>query len=160
MDIATLITSIFGLIALIVAIWTIKKNSDLHRRQMNAEVFMKYAERYEQIMSGFPHDAFRARFSMSEELPSSSPELTLAVLRYLNLSSEEFYLWQKKYVDDEVWEIWEHELIRILKSPLFRREWRELGSEFQSYPEFLAFVNQSQGHNIPSGLISPANPEG
>ena len=90
MDIATLIASLFGLAGVIVAIWTIQKNSDLHRRQMNAEVFIKYAERYEQIMSCFPEDAFRARFSMSEELPPSSPQLTLAVLRYLNLSSEEF----------------------------------------------------------------------
>jgi hypothetical protein len=78
MDIATLIASISGVIALIVAIWAIKQNSDLHRRQMNAEVFMKYAERYEQIMSGFPQDAFCARFSMSEELPSSSPALKLS----------------------------------------------------------------------------------
>jgi hypothetical protein len=150
MDTATFITSLLGLIGVIVAIFTIKANSDLHRRQMNAEVFMKYAERYEQVMSCFPEDAFRARFSMSEGLPPPSPQLTLAVLKYLNLSSEEFYLWQKKYVADEVWKIWEHELIRILQSRLFRREWQELESEFQSYPEFLDFVNRAQGAQLPA----------
>jgi hypothetical protein len=144
MDIATFVTSLLGLIGVVIAIFTIKSNSDLHRRQMNAEVFMKYAERYEQIMSCFPEDAFRARFSMSEDLPPPSAQLTLAVLRYLNMSSEEFYLWKKKYVADEVWKIWEDELIRILQSPLLRREWQELESEFQSYPEFLEFVKAAQ----------------
>jgi hypothetical protein len=144
MDIATFITSLFGLVGVIVAIFTIKSNSDIHRRQMNAEVFMKYAERYEQVMSCFPENAFRARFSMSEELPSPSPQLTLAVLKYLNLSSEEFYLWKRKYVEDAVWKMWEHELVRILQSPLFRSEWQELESEFKSYPEFLEFVNLAQ----------------
>jgi len=81
---------------------------------MNAEVFMKYAERYEQIMSSFPESAFCARFSMSGELPPASPQFTLAVLKYLNLSSEEFYLWKKSYVADDVWKIWEHELMRII----------------------------------------------
>lgn len=144
MDIATFVTSLLGLIGVVIAIFTIKSNSDLHRRQMNAEVFMKYAERYEQIMSCFPEDAFRARFSLGEELPPPSAQLTLAVLRYLNMSSEEFYLWKKEYVADEVWKIWEDELIRILQSPLLRREWQELESEFQSYPEFLEFVMAAQ----------------
>ena len=150
MDIATFVTSLFGLVGVIVAIFTIRSNSNIHRRQMNAEVFMKYAERYEQIMSCFPENAFRARFSMSEELPPASPQLTLAVLRYLNLSSEEFYLWKKKYVADEVWKIWEHELIRILQSPLLRREWQELESEYQSYQEFLDFVNRAQRVQLPA----------
>ena len=144
MDTATLITSIITFVGVVVAIFTIRSNSDLHRRQMNAEVFMKYAERYEQIMSSFPENAFRARFSISEELPPSSAQLTLAVLKYLNMSAEEFYLWKKKYVADEVWKTWEYELIRMLQSPLIKREWQELESEFQSYQEFLSFVNQAQ----------------
>jgi hypothetical protein len=145
MDITSLIAYGLTLFGLLVAIFTIKANSQLHQRQMNAEVFMKYAERYEQIMGSFPEDAFRARFSLSEELPPVSPQLTLAVLKYLNLASEEFYLWKKQYVADDVWKIWEHELIRILQSPLFRREWDELESEFQSYKEFLAYVDSAQG---------------
>jgi hypothetical protein len=94
MDIAAFITSLLGLIGVTVAIFTIRSNSNLHRRQMNAEVFMKYA--------------------------------------------------------DEVWKIWEHELIRILQSPLFKREWQELESEFRSYPEFLDFVNRAQRTQLPT----------
>lgn len=159
MDIATLITSLLTLLGVIVAIVTIKSSSNLHRRQMNAEVFMKYAERYEQIMSSFPENAFRARFSMSEELPPPSEKLTLAILKYLNLSSEEFYLWQKKYVDDEVWKIWEHELIRMLQSPLIRREWQELESEFKSYPEFFNFVEEAQRMKLTAPSNNSFQPE-
>jgi hypothetical protein len=75
------------------------------------------------------------------------------------MSSEEFYLWKKKYVADEVWKIWEDELIRILQSPLLRREWQELESEFQSYPEFLEFVTAAQrAQSAPTPGVSSGQP--
>jgi len=144
MDIVNFITQLLTLFSVIVAIVTIKHNSKLHARQMNAEVFMKYAERYEQIMSCFPENAFRARFNIDKELPAASPQLTLAALNYVNVSGEEFYLWKKKYVADEAWKIWEHELIRTLQSPLLIREWKELEPEFQTYPDIVSFVKEAQ----------------
>jgi hypothetical protein len=72
-------------------------------------------------------------------------ELTLCVLRYLNLSSEEFYLYRRGYLRREVWDIWEGELLRTLRSPLLRREWKTLRHEFISYPEFSRYVDDAQG---------------
>ena len=66
--------------------------------------------------------------------------MTEAVLEYLNLSSEEFYLWKRGYLSSEIWQIWESELIRTLRSPMLGREWAKLRPEFQSYPEFSMFV--------------------
>ena len=149
MDEAALITSLITFFGLVVAIVTIRMNTSLHRRQMNAEVFMKYAERYEKVMSEFPSDAIHVRFDTENDLPPISPKLTLAVLKYLNLSSEEFYLWKRKYVANEVWKIWEHELVRMLQSPLIKREWHKLEQEFISYPEFLTFVADAQKASLP-----------
>jgi hypothetical protein len=95
-------------------------------------------------MNDFPKEAFRARFNSEHELPPASEQLTLCVLRYLNMSSEEYYLWKKKYIDKEVWEIWEHEIKRVIQSPLLRREWLHLAHEFNSYPEFQNFVRRAQ----------------
>ncbi len=121
--------------------WT---SVQISRRQMNVQAFTTYAERYEQIMSSFPENAFRARFHMDDVVPPESEQLTLCLLRYLNLSSEEFYLWEKKYIDQAIWEIWEDEIKRMLKSKLMEREWRKLEPEFRSYPEFRQFVEKTQ----------------
>jgi hypothetical protein len=83
---------------------------------------MKYTERYEHILGEFPKDAFLVRFD-SQVLPPQSPELTLCILKYLNLCSEEYFLWQHKYLDKTVWDIWEGDLKKMIASPLLQREW-------------------------------------
>ncbi len=95
-------------------------------------------------MSSFPPGSFRTRLDLEHTLPEPSEELSLAVLRYLNISSEEFYLWKQKYLKDDVWKIWEAELIRTLRSPLLRREWATLLPEFESYPDFVSYVKRVQ----------------
>jgi hypothetical protein len=116
-------------------------------------LFMKYTERYEQIMSSYPDEALPARLDLEGELPEPSAPLTLAVLRYLNLCSEEYYLWQKGYIEDKVWKIWEAELNRTLASPLYRREWQKLQKEFHSYPEFRDYVDRVQKQPSPEPVV-------
>jgi hypothetical protein len=60
------------------------------------------------------------------------------------LSSEEFYLYKRKYIRRDVWKIWEGEMLRTFRSPLFRREWQKLSSEFVSYPEFFNYKEEAQ----------------
>lgn len=118
---------------------------------MNVNVLTTYAARYESIMDAFPENAFRARFNLERYLPPESDKLRLCVLRYLNMSSEEYYLWKKKYIDNEIWQIWEHEIKRTLNSPLMLREWQYIVYEFDSYPEFKDFVKSAQS-DVPSEL--------
>ncbi|HEV8449177.1 MAG TPA: hypothetical protein VGQ44_20280 [Gemmatimonadaceae bacterium] len=117
----------------------------IYRRQANAQAFLTYTERYEQIMSSYPPDARLARLDSDRVLPPKSPELTLSVLRYLNLCSEELYLFRYGHLDKKLWAIWQDELTRMLRTPLVRREWVDLRREFESYPEFLQFVERAQG---------------
>ncbi len=125
-------------------IWSVRNN----RRQMNAQMVMKYAERYEKIMDSFPREAFRLRFDLDSEAPPPSHELTVCALKYLNLCSEEFYLRKKGYIAKDVWSIWEDELNRTLRSRLFRREWESLRDEFVSYPDFRNFVEKTMKKEI------------
>ena len=87
----------------------------------------------------FPKDALLVRFH-SEALPPQSAELTLCLLKYLNLCSEEYYLWQHKYLAKTVWAIWEKDLKKMIASPLLQREWPVLKKEFESHLEFLVYV--------------------
>lgn len=115
-----------------------------YKRQVNANLFVKYTSRYKQVMDAFPTAARQARLDVDGPPPDSSEELSLAVLRYLNLCSEEYYLCESGYLSRDVWEIWESELHRTLSSPLLVREWQELRSEFSAYPEFRDYVDQVQ----------------
>jgi hypothetical protein len=96
-----------------------------YKLQANAQIFMEYTRRYEQIMAAFPGGARSARLD-------------------LNLCSEEFYLCKEGLLSPKVWRIWECELRRTLASPLVRREWRSLRREFRSYPEFHDYVDSAQ----------------
>jgi hypothetical protein len=59
-------------------------------------LFMKYTERYEQIMSSYPENAVASRLDLDGELPEASLALTLAALKYLNLCSEGILLVEKR----------------------------------------------------------------
>ncbi len=120
----------------------------LYRRQCNAQVFLEYTKRYSEIMNMFPPEGLKARLNLFAKPPEESDELSLAVLCYLNLCSEEFYLCKKKYLSSHVWRIWEAELKRTLSSPLVVREWTGVREEFRSYPEFLEYVERAQRENV------------
>ena len=135
-QIVALITMIGGFLGLISTL-------HIYRRQMNAQIIMKYTERYEHILDQFPADALRARFD-ANVLPPESSQLTLCVLKYLNLCSEEFYLTTHGYLSKSLWHIWESDLKRIIGSPLLQREWLALRAEFLSHQEFLEYVERVQ----------------
>jgi len=133
---ATLLSIIVGIVAFFRGVAN-------YNKQMNAQVFLQYAKRYDEIMNSFPMSAGLARINSGKALPKPNRELTIGVLRYLNLCSEEFHLYDTKYLSKKVWEIWADEMVRTLRTPLFRREWVKLINEFDAYPKFQAFVNKN-----------------
>jgi hypothetical protein len=137
MLLATIITALGGLGFVVVMVQT-------YKGQMNAQIFNDLNQRYDDIVQSFPEEAWDSRFNLDTVTPPESAALTLCVLRYLNLSSEEFYLYRRKYIRRDVWEIWEGEMLRTFRSPLFRREWKVLCSKFVSYPEFFEYVEEAQ----------------
>lgn len=139
MNVDTLVKMI-PIFSLLIATITLIFGVVIYKRQVNAQLFIYYAKRYEEIMSSFPPQAKSSRLKIDGDLPESSQEITTAVLRYLNLCSEEYYLYKKKYLSNGIWKIWENELKRTLKSPLIRREWRNIKTEFDSYPKFVKYV--------------------
>jgi hypothetical protein len=136
-----LLATVISALAGVAFVWAMIQT---YKGQMNAQVFTEYSNRYDQILASLPLAAWEARVNSESALPEPSPELTLCVLRYLNLSSEEFYLYQRGYLQKDVWEIWQGELERTLRSPLLRREWQALAPEFVSYPEFARYVEVIQ----------------
>ena len=136
-QIATVVSIVIGIVAFFYGV-------KVYAKQMNAQVFLEYTRRYEDIMKSFPKAAWGARLDSEVALPDPSDELSTCVLRYLNLCSEEYYLFRGKYLSKAVWGIWEREIARTLRVPLLRREWLRLCKEFDAYPEFQSYVNSKQ----------------
>jgi hypothetical protein len=135
-------------ISVIVAIWTIRENGKMNRRMMNMEVFTRYTERYEKIIreSGGVDSSFR--INPENEKFTEDAKLQVFVISYLNLVSEEYYLKEKGYLDLEVWDIWESEIIRMLMTPLFINGWRKMNAEFDAFPGFKRWVDGVQARIV------------
>jgi hypothetical protein len=139
-QIGTLISVIVGFSGLVLGLYS-------YRRQMTVQILMKYTERYEGILDGFPEVATKYRFDPNA-LPPQSAELTLSVLKYLNLCSEEFYLRKRGYLPKDVWQIWEGDILRMLGDELVRREWEVLRPQFLTHPSFLQYVETAQAARV------------
>ena len=136
-QLATIASILVAALSLLFAVW-------VYRRQMNAQLFLEYTRRYEQIMESLPPEERSARLDTTGDPPPESTAVTTAALRYLNLCSEEFYLWRRGYLAGDIWRIWEAEMERTLRSPLLQREWSKLRSEFSSYSDFARYVDSIQ----------------
>src|SRR3954451_5517742 len=106
-----------GLISVIVGLASLLNGIMSIRRQMTLQIIMKYTERYEQIMSKFPESSLSFRVNACN-LPQQDPSLTVSVLKYLNLCSEEYYLRNKRYFAKNVRKLWELDMTRMVASPL------------------------------------------
>jgi len=149
-QIATIVTLVLTAAALLFGLWSFGK-------QMNCQVFLAYNERYEKVIRAFPPGALESRLRLGEKLPVRSEELPICPLRYLNLCSEEFFLYRKGFLSKKIWAIWKPEIERMLRSPVLRREWECIRNEFKAYPDFFAFVENAQATGpIPPPHLAPA----
>lgn len=133
---ASMVTAAFGVW------WGVKT----YRGQMNAQLFLAFTHRYEDLMRDSPE--FRKWRLNSVATPAELTEdLRASILAYLNLCSEEYYLWCNGYLDRAIWQVWSHELERTIRSDLIRREWPNLKSEFQSYGHFCEYVDRAHDND-------------
>lgn len=140
-ELATQIATILGVLIAGVGVYF---GIRVYRRQMNAQLFLAFTERHAKVAQRLPRHEERNAATKTPEDPSKTSEITSAILDYLNLCSEEYYLWQGRFLSTAIWEIWEAELIRTLRTPLFLREWKGLKAEFVSYPKFVEYVEGKQ----------------
>lgn len=112
----------------------------IFRRQVLIQVFLAFTKRYEDILGSLPESAQSVRFDLEGPLPEESKELNVVLLRYLNLSCDEYCLFKEHILFGTVWHMWEKEMKRTLASALIQRAWRTLKCEFRRYPDFVEFV--------------------
>lgn len=147
-DVLSLIINAVGIVLVFVGIiYTIRSLNfarESFEQQMQVQTFFACTQRYDEIHQSFPR---KYRFgggletSIDDVDHSEMDEVKGAVVRYLNLCSEEYHLWSKRLISDEVWSIWNSEMQSMLAQNLIATYWPQIRAEYPDH-EFQKFVDQ------------------
>jgi hypothetical protein len=132
------------LAAVVIGITAIWLNLRALRDQLRTHTFIEYTGRYARIWENLPAAARSRRggFDTTTLSPAERVQLTNVVRGYLNLCSEEYWLYQKKRIDRGTWDIWKLGIIDTVKLPWFRASWDELRDEYRYYHDFIGLMNE------------------
>jgi hypothetical protein len=96
------INAILTLISILVATGAFLSGVAAYKNQMNAQLFLEFTKRFEEVMQSFPKNTWSSRLHIEGKPPPKSKALSLSVLRYLNLCSEEYYLYKNSLLDKRI----------------------------------------------------------
>lgn len=146
--ISGLCSAIIALVSLIVFFVSFIRDFRTFNRQTALSILANYTRRYEEIMDNFGEERLKLFELPEHHLPAQNARLTVNVLKYLNLCSEEHYLLEEKFFDKEMWKIWDVDMKEILASPAVEREWTtSLRNQFKSHPGFRDKVDRLLGNS-------------
>src|SRR5271169_7254018 len=95
-------------------------------RQLNAQMFIEFSGRFQELLRLFPTEAWLANRNPSQPLPPPSQELTDCTLYCFQLIADVYHVHQGGFISKELWNAWEREIKHILNGRVFRREWESL----------------------------------
>jgi hypothetical protein len=112
------------------------------RRQLNAQMFIEFSKRFEELLRLFPTEAWLANRRPGQELPPSSKEITECTLYCIQFIADVYHLHKAGYISNRLWNLWDREIRRTLKGPLFVRELNAVAAEFSHDKDFLDYLGR------------------
>lgn len=110
------------------------------RRQLNAQMYIEFSARFQNLMRLFPTEAWLANRSATKTLPPCSQELTDCTLYCVQVVHDAFHLHTGRYISKKLWRLWEREIRQTLSGRIFRREWDVISEEFAHNRAFLRYL--------------------
>lgn len=122
------------------------------RAQLWLHTFSEYTRRYAEVVTELPAGARdpEGDFDLHQLTAAERDRITNVVRAYLNLCSEEYYLWSKGKIDRETWTIWTTGIEDMFRLAWFRRSWDEFRSEYKLYPRFGEFCDECLAARTPA----------
>lgn len=113
------------------------------RDQLRMAIFLEYTKRYSKIMQHMPFEARQpgGRYKLASQ-PENERRILSAFREYLNMCSEEKWLYDHRRVDQATWSIWEHGMRDTASFPSFGDSWKTLRPEYDAYMKFQKFVDE------------------
>ena len=135
-----------GLISLVLAISALFLQMRSNGRQLRLQNFTEYTKRYQEIMLKLPGNITSEMFDI-ESLSTERREILLRYLRaYFDLCSEEYYLFQKKFIDKKVWFLWEDGMMSTFDKRAFKEAWNIISADTcysESFSRFAEGIMES-----------------
>jgi len=124
------------------------------RRQLNAQMFIEFSKRFEDLLRLFPTEAWLANRNPGQPLPPSSLELRDCTLYCIQFIADVYYLHKSRFISTRLWRIWEREIKLTLSGPLFKREWENVKTEFSHDQQFSHYITcLTQGKWTNEGIL-------
>jgi len=137
---ATLFSLMIGILGLAIAIV-------IHRQQVTTQIFLAVSDRYDELLKTSPTGLWMTRGRSEADLPEPSDEITISVLRHYGHFSFSYFLFRQGRIPANMWKLLLPSMQHTLLSPLFVREWKVLRFDFETFPDFIAFVRSIQEGN-------------
>lgn len=126
-------------------------------RQLNAQMFIEFSGRFQELLRLFPTEAWIANRDPSQPLPSPSHELTDCTLYTMQFIADAYYLHKGGYLGKRMWKLWEREIKKTLRGRIFRREWTRLSAEFAHSVDFVCYINSIIRSESPPVIEAPCD---
>jgi hypothetical protein len=124
-------------------------------RQLNAQMYIEFSGRFQELLRAFPTDAWLANADPSQPMPAATREATECTLYALQFVADIYHLHEGGYLSENLWKLWERVIKKTLAGRVFRREWETLSTEFVHSPDFVDYINTTM-HSAPLRLMSRA----
>jgi hypothetical protein len=139
---ATLLSILMGGLGVVVAISN-------RRVQVKTQIFLAMSAQYSELLKN-SSAGFWLSVPPDRELPERTDDLTISTLRFCTLVSLTYLLFLERRIPIRMWELMLRSAERRFRSPLFMREWEQLRTEFESFPEFVTLVISA--HRMPADI--------
>ena len=114
-------------------------------KQLRLQNFIEYTKRYQEIILNFPETINEQTFRL-DDLTEDVKAKTMRYMRaYFDLCYEEFVLHEKKFIDDEFWEIWKGGMKAAFGKPAFQQAWENISKDTSFGNPFVDFVKGQIG---------------
>ena len=119
MKIEILLQTGMFLVAVITIVYTQYKD----RRQNKILMFSEYTRRYQEILINMPESIFNG----TEHINAKTQ---MYMRLYFDLCSEEYHLWRKGMIPNQIWEMWKEGMQITTNRPIYKKAWKDLSVEY------------------------------
>ena len=107
----------------LVAVLTVVYTQVRDRQQNKMKMFSEYTKRYQEILMNMPESLFRGTNILDDRGK-------MYMRLYFDLCSEEYHLWRKGLIPNQIWNMWVEGMQITTNRPIYKTAWKELGGEY------------------------------
>ena len=110
-------------------------------RQQKLTFFERYTARYQHIMEKMPEVFFQNKKTQLEANPEDIEKCNQYIRLYVDLCCEEYFLYTKHYIDEDVWNEWEEGISwAFTQNGMVKKYWENENNR-SGYSNFSDYVN-------------------